>query len=785
MIRKFEFALNRANSFKKYISGMDHRIVIAVLFVLGMSLAGCADSSNSIPDIQLDDARIKRIIEKAPFLTANESLKTMHAEKGFDIELVAGEPLISAPVALAFDEKERIWAVEMNGYMPDTLGTGEDVPNGKIVILEDENGDGKADNRKVFMDSLVLPRAICLIENGILVAVPPRLLFAEIVNDKPANIMVVDEAYNEGGNVEHEANGLIRGIDNWIYSANSAKRYRKKGDKWLTEVTHNRGQWGISQDDYGRLYYNNNSQNLLGDYFLPGLGAGNKYLKPVAGFNLRIVEDNRVYPSRQTTGVNRGYKDDVLDTTGRLITFTAACGPLLYRSDLFGKAYYNNVFVAEPSGNLIKRNILHEEGYRVRGRQAYRNHEFLTSIDERFRPVNLHLGPDGSMYIVDMYRGIIQHRYYLTEYLKGEIKKRELTQPLNAGRIYKVIPEHYQYKRTTIPDDPEQLVSLLHSSNAWVRDISRQKLIDNKHTGMGDTLRAVLKSRDNIAAIQALWTLEGLGILQKDDVQYLLSQHDWKLRTHAIAAIPSVLSPGDAAEWLDQLAGIIYSTDSLTVPTALFQLKYFREKNAVLVQDILLKTAIQHPEDAYIQSAVLSNFGDDTLFYKRALALNRDSGSILFKRFSGVITNIHKEEAGKNEEMLKKKFPAGAAIYATVCQNCHAGNGEGMSLLAPPLNKSGWVTGDPDKLIAIVLKGLTGPVHVNNKLYKAPEISGDMPGVGANAEITDEGLAELLSFIRKNWNNNAGEINPEQVKIMRDKLAQREQPFTETELNNW
>ncbi len=764
---------------------MRYRIIGVFLCALSFFYTSCNHRSD-FTSIRLDAARAQEIIEKAPFLTAEESMKAIQLEEGFSIELVAAEPLVAAPVALAFDEKERIWVVEMAGYMPDTLGTGEDIPNGKIVILEDLNGDGKADNRKVFMDSLVLPRAISLVENGILVAVPPRLLFVEIVNDKPGSITIVDEEYNKGGNVEHEANGLLRGIDNWIYSANSSKRYRKKGDQWLTDITHGRGQWGISQDDYGRLYYNNNSQNLLGDYFLPGLGAGNRFLKPVPGFNVRIVEDNRVYPARPTTGVNRGYKEDVLDSTGRLIDFTAACGPLLYRSNLFGKAYYNNVFVAEPSANLVKRNIVHEEGFLVKGRQAYKNEEFLTSIDERFRPVNLHTAPDGSMYIADMYRGIIQHRYYLTEYLKEEIRKRALTLPLHAGRIYRVAPVNTGYKRQQVPEDPLSLVSLLTSGNAWLRETAQRKLVDNRHTEAADSLRAILRSDNKIARIHAFWTLEGLGVLQKADIDLLLEQDNWKLRMHALAGIPSILNHTNRPEWLDKIAAVIQSGDTLVMPTALFQLKHFRENSAVLVDDILTKAAIQHRNNPYIQGAILSNIaGTDTRFYQRVLSQVSDTASVLHKRFISVITNIHKEEAAKNEEQLKKKFPAGSAIYATVCQNCHGVNGEGLALLAPPLNNSNWVTGSIDKLTAIVLKGLTGPVHVNNKLYKAPEISGDMPGVGGNADITDEGLAELLSFIRKNWNNSADEVKPEEVKAMREKLKDRELPFTEEELNNW
>src|SRR5690606_40775157 len=137
--------------------------------------------------------------------------------------------------------------------------------------------------------------------------------------------ILVEPEYAIGGNVEHQPNGLYRALDNWIYNAKSGKRYRKRGAKWAIEKTHFRGQWGISQDNYGRLYTNHNSQNLIGDYFTPGFGAANANQKNVAGFNVNVVKDNRVYPAHPTTGVNRGYMDGILDSTGRLVDFTAAC----------------------------------------------------------------------------------------------------------------------------------------------------------------------------------------------------------------------------------------------------------------------------------------------------------------------------------------------------------------------------------------------------------------------------------------------------------------------------
>lgn len=752
--------------------------------IAAFTFASC-ESGKGAGNLSLDSAAIQNIISNAPVLKAAQSLQTMQVEPGFQIQLVAEEPLLSTPVAMNFDEKGRMWVVEMNGYMHDTLATGEDIPNGAIVILEDTDGNGVMDKRNVFWDSLVLPRAICLIENGALVAVPPQLLFVENNKDKAGKVTVVDTAYNGQGNVEHESNGLIRGIDNWVYSANSNKRYRKTAAGWLTEPTHYRGQWGITQDDYGRLLYNNNSQNMLGDYFLPGMGTPNKFKKNTAGYNVRITDDNRVYPARPTTGVNRGYREKELDSTGRLVNFTAACGPVIYRSDLFGKEYYNNVFVAEPSANLIKRNILKEEGIVLKGEQAYKGKEFLTSIDERFRPVNLYTGPDGALYILDMYRGIIQHKFYLTEYLKGEIKKRSLTQPLNCGRIYKVVPVGVSKNKVQqFPGKPADWIALLSSGNGWMRDKAQQLLVDGKHTALADTIRHhLLSETDNSTKLRLLWTLEGLGVLQQQDVLPLLNSADWKVKMHAIAALASTVNESSAATALDILQQQLQSADTAAVIAATYQLKTVAKFSKTAIDEILKKLLIDYGRNPYIADAILSNYADEKEgFYNNLLKQLKDTAASVYKSVQLVLSNIEKEKSSSNEKLLAKTYPTGSTIYNTVCQSCHGKNGAGITMLAPPLNKSEWVTGDVNKLIAIVLKGASGPITVGNKLYKAPEISGEMPGIGANPDITDEGLAQLLSYIRKNWNNNASEVKISEVTAVRAKLAERQQPFTEAEL---
>ena len=221
---------------------------------------------------------------------------------------------------------------------------------------------------------------------------------------------------------------------------------------------------------------------------------------------------------RATTGVNRGYVKGILDSNLRLENFTAACGPLIYRGHLFSEAYYGNAFVPEPAGNLIKRNVLKEQGYILTGSQAYEAKEFLASSDERFRPVSIYGGPDGALYVVDMYRGIIQHKTYLTDYLKKEIKDRELTQPLSCGRIYRITPSGKEATSAPLPEDPMELAKLFDHPNGWVRDKAQQLIIDKKYLQVVPVLRQYLTAANNSRPlIHALWTLNEFGDLNPAD----------------------------------------------------------------------------------------------------------------------------------------------------------------------------------------------------------------------------------------------------------------------------
>lgn len=726
------------------------------------------------------------VIDEAPLLTPDQFIAHTHLEEGFELQLVAAEPHVVAPIAMVFDERNRIWALEMAGYMTDIDGTQEESPHGKIIILEDHNNDGVYEDRTVFMDSLVLPRALALVEDGILVVEPPNLWYYEIKNDKPHNKVLVDSAYTTGGNLEHMANGLFRGIDNWFYNAASNKRYRKKGNQWLIEPTHARGQWGLTQDDLGRLFYNNNSQNLLGDYYLPGLGGRNPNITGMPGFNERIVADNRTFPSRPTPGVNRGYQAHVLDDSLRLTALTAASGPHVYRDLLFGDAYYQNAFVAEPAANLIKRNILQFDSHTITGELAYEGKEFLASDDERFRPVSLYNGPDGALYIVDMYRGIIQHKLFLTQYLKDEINERELENHVNYGRIYKVVPKDYRKtkRQKPFPQDAAGLVEMLGSPISWEREKAQQILVDRKIKEAIPLLQNQLtQSTALVERIHCLWTLEGLGALESNTLLPLLEdKREPVLVAHALASMNDVLNEQNADRFFDALTTL--AGDAFFAPYVAFQLHLFDKTKPALSLQLLQSLVQAHPDSDGVALAILSNkYGQEEDFMATISTISGIRNTRLMQQTSDLIAHIQNARENAQDIEFRKKYARGIGVFRSTCQSCHGENGQGLEFLAPPLANSEWVTGNKETLIAIVLYGMTGPVTVNGKVYTVPDVAGEMPGIIQNKDLVESDVALMLSYIRNSWGNEASDITLEDIKHVKEKYEGRQQPFTEAELN--
>ena len=709
------------------------------------------------------------VIPDAPVRAASEALQDFSVEDGFEIDIVATEPDVVDPVALAFDEDGAMWVVEMRDYMWTTDGDKTGEPAGRVVVLRDEDGDGTYETSSVFMDGLYLPRAIAVYNGGILLAVPPSLYFVERNGYEAGATTLVDSTYAVGGNPEHQPNGLLLAMDNWIYNAKSDKRYRLRNGVWEKETTEYRGQWGITQDDWGRLFYNDNSQTLLGDDMTPGAVQVNPH-RDIG--NRRIYgparASNRTYPRRVTPGVNRGYRPGILDSTGRLVNVTSAAGPVIYRGDQFPRAYRGNAFVQETAANLVKRVVLSEENGRITGQHAPSDGtEFLTASDERFRPVNGYTAPDGSLFLLDMYRGVIQHSTYLTDYLQRQIDMRDLDKPLGLGRIYRIrwagSPLGPMPRLSTASND-ELMLHLMHE-NGWWRDTAQRLLIERGAVDKQINLEAwATGAEDARTRIHALWTLEGINRVTPGVLRATTRDRDPRVRTAAIRVAASLANENA----LTALIGITSEQDPIVArylagalgqlaADPAFQTRAWRAQAAV---------ARRHGEDPWIQDAIIGSLEDQEQTFLDAInpeqgrfrqALTQAAGMALVKE----LDDVRLLPASFNDS-----FERGRSIYDAYCGTCHGQDGKGIQAVAPPLLRSQWVLQDEKRLARLVLDGIEGPIDVDGRTYSQPEVAVFMPGIRP-MDYSDQDVADVLTFVRNAWTNQSSGVTARQVADVR------------------
>ena len=465
---------------------------------------------------------------------------------GYRLELVASEPIIQDPILIDWDPAGRLWAVELPGYMRDIRASGEYEPIGRLVVLEDANGDGAMDRRTVFADGLIQPLAMKVLEQGVLVGEPPNIwLMRDTDGDLRSDRKdLVTAGYGRREtNVEVNANALLWGLDNRIHmSGTGADMVLRYVDRtFQVQRSLSRGQWGATQDDSGRVYRNHNESVLHVDLVPTAYFARNPTLLRTRGSHEALQDPtgyiNDVWPAHQTPGTNRAYQHGILRADGTLAAYTAACGPMVYRGDRLPRDVYGNVFVAEPTANVVSRFVLADDGTTLRARKASRQAEFLSSTDERFRPVSLSNGPDGTLYVVDIYRGIIQHHTYITEYLRDQISSRALEQPIGLGRIYRVVHDDTVRDRTTLPAKvpTTQLAGLLSHPSGWWRDTAQRLLVERGDGSIAPALTTLADTApDWRTRVHALWTLDGLNAVTPATVTRALADGSRDVRVAAL-----------------------------------------------------------------------------------------------------------------------------------------------------------------------------------------------------------------------------------------------------------
>lgn len=795
------------------------------------------------------------VVPPAPVLTADAALRTFALPDGLRIELVASEPLVNDPVAMTFAADGRLWVVEMRGFMPNVDGEGELEPNGRVVVLRDNDGDGRMDESSVFLDGLVLPRGVALCGDGVLVIEPPDLwLWRDTDGDGRGDRKErVADGFEEGLlNVEHAGNSPLWGLDNWLYLAKYPWRLRRMSDGWQRQPALGGGQWGLSQDDRGRLHFNYNSDWLRADAYPSHYALRNPHLGRAAGVNVQLGHDQRVWPSRITPGVNRGYRQGQLREF-KLATFTAVCAPLVYRGDALPDCR-GDVFVCEPSANLVRRGVFETADGRWSARNAYDEREFLTSTDERFRPVNLHDGPDGALYVVDMYRGIVQHRNFVTSWLRKQILDRGLDKPLGLGRIYRIVPQ--SWRRTPVPDlasaTSGALVAELGHANGWRRDTAQRLLVERRDRSVaGDLLALANGAGPWPARLHALWTLEGIGALDRYALLPLLDDDEPRVRAAVVRLAEPLLRAGDPV-LMGRLSARLDEPDR---DVRLQMVATLGEADHPSATILLAGLAERNHGDGELRSLLLSGLRDRELeFLETHIApspavIARDPGALALVQelarcvvrardparserllaspmagvaasrlavLEGTLAALPKGDARKGSLPLppasmaldalaratdpqvralgeqlaaaaseaataskpprdEQEFLArGQRGYAAVCAACHLSSGEGMGGQAPALKDSAWVLGPPERLLRILLHGVTGPIDVDGERF-----DGTMSGWGMHS---DDNLAAIASYVRRAWGNAGTLITTADVRAVRDACRERSAPWTAAEL---
>ena len=546
------------------------------------------------------------------------------------------------------------------------------------------------------------------------------------------------------------------------------------------------------------MFYNTNSSQLRGDLVPPNMLMRNPEAPLKEGINRNIAEDQSLYPIRPTPGVNRGYLEDFLDEEQKLKRFTAACGPVIYRGNQYPEAYSGNAFVCEPAANLIKRNILQQEGPYLKATQAYAGREFLASKDERFRPVNLYNAPDGSLYVVDMYRGIIQDKVYLTKYLEDQINQRNLVKPLGMGRIYRIAYkkgswfQHILKGNSPQPVDlhkatPKQLVSYLSHPNGWWRDTAQRLLVEGNHWAIVPELQKLLKQGPPLAQIHALWTLEGMGIYDPATIRpALASTNNPEVLATAIRIADRNAKTEDFEASLALYKEVLNHQSSLVQLQLALSLGEFIQEGSTKALHMLAEVTLHTQGDSLMNDAIFSSvYGKE----EELLSLLQKNKTEQFSFISYLQKSISKgtekkanQPEGVSGPEVTSSLSLGKSLYESTCSGCHQKGGEGLVPIAPPLKGSQWVTGPADPLISLILHGLKGPVTVNGKVYQEPEVQPYMPGFKDNPELTDAHIAAIINYMRKAWSSGVKEVSAAEVKEVRARTKNRSTPYTEKEL---
>jgi glucose/arabinose dehydrogenase/mono/diheme cytochrome c family protein len=738
---KFLFNFSRVASF----------CLAGLLPVLVSNRAAAQASLTNAPEASLSQPTNS---PSTPYLSPEDELKTIELKPGYSLQLVVSDPVIKEPVVAVFDGNGRMYVAEMRSYMQDIDAHNEMATNSLISMHWSSKHDGNYDKHSVFISGLLLPRAILPLADSVLVMTTGSdsiWRYWDTNNDGVADRKeLVREGKRSGANLEHEGSGLIWGQDNWLYMALSQYRLRFKGNELTNETAPpNFAYWGISQDNYGKNYYVNAAQDYGPvSYETPIIYGGSGDPRDLTKYEGNFLA---VWPLTHLGDYQGGPR--FVRPDGTLNHFTGTAGVDVFRGDRLPEDLRGDVIMGEPVGRMLRRaKVTEKEGYTTLANpyEAEKS-EFIRSTDLNFRPVNMVTAPDGTLYIVDMYRGIIQVGIWTRpgSYLRGKIMSVGLEKNVGRGRIWRLVHKDFTPgpQPHLLDETPAQLVAHLDHPNGWWRD-NAQKLLVLK--GDKSVVPALLnKARtdtNHLARIHALWTLEGLDALDPAFIREKLADPNPHVRIAAIRASETLYKAGDKSLMPD-----ILKLAKDPEPSVALQ---------VVMTSLLLKTPESRPLAA---TMVASNsaFGIKTIIPE------------VVKTLSPV---VYPPEFTQADRAL---LAHGRQIYDALCYSCHAIDGQGAPLAnsvgltqAPAFTGAKFVTGHRDAMISIVLKGLTGPV--DGKTF--PSL---MVPMQAN---DDEYIAAVVSFVRTSFGNNASMVTTNDVARVRATFKDRTAPWTAEEL---
>lgn len=534
---------------------MTDRCLWAAALLALLSPPGLAVGAESADELATPE--LPRVAPRSP----EEALASFRVAPGFRLELAAAEPLLADPVAMSFDEDGRLYVVEMCDYSErdqDRLG--------RVRRLEDTDGDGRYDRSTVYLEGLSWPTAIICANGGVFVAAAPDILFAKDDNGdgRADERRVVFTGFGRS-NVQGLLNSFAWGLDGRIYGATSASgglvrrpeqpesaAVNLRGRDFafdphtleLAAVTGG-GQHGLSFDDWGRRFVCSNSdhirQVLVDDDLLtrnPWAPAPQPTVSIAAdGSQAEVFRASPVEPWRilRTRLRVAGKVEGPVEGGGRASGyFTSATGVTIYRGDAWPAEMRGWAVVADVGSNLVHRKRLVADGLVLRAERVDEGAEFIASDDTWFRPVQFANAPDGSLYVADMYREVVEH----PASLPGPIKQQlDLNSGNDRGRIYRIVPETFRREpvRPLGRATTAELVAALNSPRSWQRETAARLLRERADPAAEAELRELL-SHGGLAEgrLQALWLLAGRNALADGDLASALADAHPRVREHAV-----------------------------------------------------------------------------------------------------------------------------------------------------------------------------------------------------------------------------------------------------------